>query len=213
MDRDPAKYVPLSERTNARKKFSNARKKTSLLCGTGAVSSVAKQKRIFKTIQEKTGLSEKQVIEQFEEFMKICPNGTMSKKKFVELSKEALGDQVDFLSDSIFRVFDEDNSGTMDFSEYMLAINATSLDSPEDKLKWMFDVFDKDGGGTISVDEIESLLQGLFEMSGQKFEDEELEEASKYIMDAIDTDGDGEVTKQEFINNAMKSQFIAGMLS
>ena len=46
----------------------------------------------------------------------------------------------------------------MDFTEYMMAINATSLNTPEDKLNWMFDVFDKDGGGTISSDEIKDLL-------------------------------------------------------
>ena len=46
----------------------------------------------------------------------------------------------------------------MDFTEYMMAINATSLNSPEDKLNWMFDVFDKDGGGTISSDEIKDLI-------------------------------------------------------
>ena len=29
---------------------------------------------------------------------------------------------------------------------------------PKDKLNWMFDVFDRDGGGTISCDEIKELL-------------------------------------------------------
>ena len=210
MDKDILKYVPLSQRTNARKKFQKARKKTSLL---GGETSDAKQARIFKSVQEKTGLSEKQVKDQFEQFLNICPDGAMTKMKFIELSREALGDQADFLSDSLFRVFDEDNSGTMDFAEYMLAINATSLDSPEDKLKWMFDVFDKDGGGTISPQEIHAMLQGLFEMSGQEFDEEDLEVASKDVMDAIDADGDGEVTRKEFINNAMKSEFIASMLN
>ena len=210
MDTGTAKYVPLSQRTNARKKFQKARKKTSLI---GGKTSEAELKQIFKTVQEKTGLSEKEVKNQFEEFMKICPNGSMTKKKFIELSRAALGDQADFLSDSLFRVFDEDNSGTMDFTEYMLAINATSLESPEDKLKWMFDVFDKDGGGTISPQEIRAMLQGLFEMSGQEFDEEDLDIASKGIMDVIDVDGDGEVTKKEFIANAMKSEFIASMLT
>ena len=63
------------------------------------------------------------------------------------------------MKQSILRVFDYDNSGTMDFEEYMLAINATNLNSPEDKLIWMFDVFDKDGGGTISCDEIKDLIR------------------------------------------------------
>ena len=102
----------------------------------------------------------------------------MTKRKFMDLSKCALGDQSEFLAEALFRkvyrlweyylsqlllynqfrVFDDDNSGTMDFTEYMMAINATSLNTPEDKLNWMFDVFDKDGGGTISSDEIKDLL-------------------------------------------------------
>ena len=36
-----------------------------------------------------------------------------------------LGQDAKFLADSLFRVFDEDNSGSMDFSEYILALNAT----------------------------------------------------------------------------------------
>ena len=77
----------------------------------------------------------------------------------------------------------------------------------------MFDVLDKDGGGTISAEEIDVVLQGLFEMSGKDFEDNELDLVTRDIMDAIDADGDGEVTKAEFIKNAMKSEFVAGMLS
>ena len=169
--------------------------------------------KMFLTIQMKTGMAEEKVKEQHCQFMEICPNGAMTKKKFVDLSKEALGDQADFLAESMFRVFDIDSSGTMDFTEYMLAINSTSLNSPEDKLKWMFDVFDRDGGGSISADEIGAILQGVFEMSGQVFEDTDLEQVTRDIMEAIYADGDGEVTKAEFIKNAMKSQFVAGMLS
>ena len=94
----------------------------------------------------------------------------------MDLSKSALGDSAEFLAEALFRkvnklkecylpviytqsrVFDDDNSGTMDFTEYMMAINATTLNTPEDKLNWMFDVFDRDGGGTISSDEIKELL-------------------------------------------------------
>ena len=74
----------------------------------------------------------------------------------------------------------------------------------------MFDVFDKDGGGTISSDEIKDLIMletcysneilidscsGLFEMAGQEIADEDLDSVSKDIMSTIDEDGDGDVTK------------------
>ena len=190
-------YAPLSERNNARKK-------------TKLKNSEDQQQ--IRIVQKKTGLGEEEVKHQYEVFMKTCPSGVMTKKKFTELSREALGADAEFLADSLFRVFDEDKSGTMEFIEYMLAINATNLDSPEAKLKWMFSIFDKDGGGTISGDEIEDLLRGLFEMSGQEFTEKDLKTASKDIMAAIDSDGDGEVTRQEFLKNASKSEFIASML-
>ena len=62
----------------------------------------------------------------------------------------------------------------MDFQEYMLAINATTLSSPEDKLTWVFNVFDGDGGGTIDAKEIKTMMEGLFEMAGAKVNEEQL---------------------------------------
>ena len=92
-------------------------------------------------------------------------------------------------------MFDYDNSGALDFAEYILALNATNLNSREDKLNWMFDVFDKDGGGTISMEEIQDLVRGLIEMAGHEVSAEDIEEASQEIMTTIDEDGDGDVTK------------------
>ena len=180
---------------------------------TAPLNEAEAESKMVLTIQIKTGMSAEKVKEQHCQFLTICPDGAMTKENFVDLSKESLGDEADDLADSMFQVFDIDNSGTMDFTEYMLAINSTGLNSTEDKLKWMFDVFDKDGGGSISAEEIDALLQGLFEMSGQDFEDNDLENVTRDIMEAIDADGDGEVTKDEFIENAMKCQFIAGMLA
>ena len=38
------------------------------------------------------------------------------------------------------RVFDDDNSGAMDFAEYMLAINATNLNTPQAFLCFIFSI-------------------------------------------------------------------------
>merc|ERR1712179_588392 len=101
----------------------------------------------------------------------------------------------------------------MDFPEYMCAINATSLSTPQDKLEWVFNIFDKDGGGTIDSNEIETMLVGLFEMSGAEVNEEDLKETCEEIMAAIDGDGDGEVTREEWVTNAMGSEFISSLLT
>ena len=167
----------------------------------------------FLELQDKTGFSEECLRSQHEIFIKICPTGEMTKQTFLDLSRQAMGDQVGFLSDSLFRIFDTDNSGTMDFDEYMLALKATNLTAPSDKLRWIFDVFDNDGSGTISTNEIEFLILGLFKMSGHQVVEGDLEEACKDIMMNVDSDGDGEITRQEFIENGLKSPFVASLLT
>ena len=93
--------------------------------------------------------------------MKMCPDGSLSQKKFIEVSRELYGNQAKNLSESIFNIFDEDQSGHIDFVEYMMvklesrsvrqlvmilflqAINSSNMHTPESKLNWIFNVFDK----------------------------------------------------------------------
>lgn len=60
----------------------------------------------------------------------------------------------------MFRSFDKDGSGSIEFKEFLLAINITSnKGKPEDKLNWAFDMYDIDGNGTIDKSEMESIIK------------------------------------------------------
>ena len=48
----------------------------------------------------------------------------------------------------------------------------TKLNTPEDKLNWIFTAFDTDGGGTIDVDEIRDIVIGLFRLAGIEEDDD-----------------------------------------
>ena len=59
------------------------------------------------------------------------------------------------MAEAYFRVFDEDNSGSLSFYEYMLVKTAPNSDNLEARLGWLFNAFDDDGGGTIDQSEVE----------------------------------------------------------
>ena len=77
------------------------------------------------------------------------------------------------LAESLFRVFDEDKSGSLSFEEWVEASQAPALDTTEEKLSWIFTAFDSDGGGSIDYEEITDICQGLFRLAGIE-EDQDL---------------------------------------
>lgn len=50
-----------------------------------------------------------------------------------------------FFRDRVFEIFDKDNSGSVSLQEFIDAIHQFAGQSPEDKIKFLFKVYDIDG--------------------------------------------------------------------
>ncbi len=68
------------------------------------------------------------------------------------------GDAEKFCS-HIFRAFNADSNGVIDFTEFLMAINITAKGDPEKKLKWAFKMYDVDGNGEIDKTEMLNIIQ------------------------------------------------------
>merc|ERR1712218_407713 len=67
-------------------------------------------------LQQKTDLDKSTIEEWYEGFLKDCPSGELSKEKFIAMySKIFPSGNADNFSQNIFRTFDTNNSGTIDF--------------------------------------------------------------------------------------------------
>jgi Ca2+-binding EF-hand superfamily protein len=160
---------------------------------------------MYAEIMEKTELSEEAIAAAHKDFKNNYPKGGITMDEFMDQS------EVGFLAESLFKAFDKENKGTLDFLSYMFSSNVT-LSSPTDKLDWIFTAFDKDGGGTIDVGEIRDIVEALFKMAGIDEEEDLVVACVTDINKAVDSDGDGEITKEEFVKNALKSRFLKNML-
>ena len=85
----------------------------------------------------------------------------------------------------------------------------------------IWQAFDQDGSGSIDDSELRQTVEAVFRMSGVKLREKEVQECVAEIQATV-KDGGGEdgcggedeleITKQEFIENALKSKFIVSLL-
>ena len=70
--------------------------------------------------------------------------------------------------DLIFGNYDKDENGSIDFSEFIVAMNSSMSSSVEEKLRMAFCLFDRDKSGTISVKEMVEVIGTLYSVEGHK---------------------------------------------
>ncbi len=139
------------------------------------------------------------------------------------------------------QVFDEDGSGQMDFCEYMLAVQSAKLETPEDKLKWIFRMYDRvrelkfrkedayeyicifiiciyidlhvqNYSNSIETDELSCMFWTLFEVTGVKVTETQMEMLVTDVMQTLDEDGNGSIDITEFVEGSLKTKFIYDLL-
>ena len=97
--------------------------------------------------------------------------------------------------EKVFQLFDYDKSGQIDVREFMIALSNFTGAGKDDKLKFSFMIFDEDGNGVITKDELTRILKANHMAS----QDSEVARKSDTIMAQADKDGDGVVTFDEFV--------------
>jgi len=162
-----------------------------------------------------SGLDEAQVKESFDAFIAEHPNGKMKPKDFREMMSKALPKKdASKMEKHVFRIYDSNNDGYIDFSEFMLIFFIMSDGTPEEVLTKIFRVFDVNSDGTITQKEMTKLIKDMYGLL--KSEDPNLaakDLVSKSAFAEMDKDQDGKVTTEEFITACMGQDDLSKMLA
>ncbi|CAM9831830.1 unnamed protein product [Ectocarpus fasciculatus] len=97
--------------------------------------------------------------------------------------------------EGLFQLFDGDRSGQIDVREFMISLTNFAGASKDDKLKFAFMIFDEDGNGVITKQELARILKANHMAQSEA----EVARKTDTIMAQADKDGDGVVTFDEFV--------------
>lgn len=100
--------------------------------------------------------------------------------------------------EKIFYKCDIDGSGNIDYSEWVVATIDKKRLLTTEKLQSAFKLFDKDGSGTISAQEVKELI-----CTGQNIDDEQWDKVAHEI-ELVDHNGNGELEFEEFCTMMQK---------
>merc|ERR1719234_2209747 len=92
-------------------------------------------------------------------------------------------DDADKMEKHMFRVYDANDDGYVDFVEFMMIFYIMSDGSPEEVLAKIFRVFDVNSDGTISEKELKRLIKDMFMMIKEENPEEvKLSSMKDYIL-------------------------------
>merc|ERR1719308_276345 len=159
---------------------------------------------------------DKEAVErQYQNFLQKHPDGQISRKSFHSMMKECYpGTDTEKLERHIFRMYDTNQDGHIDFREFMIVLYIMSNGTPEENLKQIFRVFDINNDGQINHAEMKRIVNDLFKLTNEK----DIENASKEILvqsafSEMDEDGEGEISEEEFIKACLSQKKFSTMLT
>jgi len=132
----------------------------------------------------------------------------MDPKSLRAMLEESLpGLDVAGLAEHIWRIYDTNLDGEVDFREFMLALCVMRTGTPEENLKQIFRLFDINSDGRVEREEMGSVAKELNKLGTV---------GEELVQDAfieMDEDMDGGVTEEEFVRACLQQRKASASLT
>ena len=135
----------------------------------------------------------------------------MNKRKFYETYSYLYpdGNSTNYCK-RVFKVFDKNHSGEIEFADFMVCISLTTPGEVEKKLNNAFYIYDLDKNGFIDKHEMIKLVEAIFDL--MDLDELNAGERVDEIMKKLDVNEDKFLSKDEFIKGCMEDEAIQKFL-
>ncbi|XP_010874934.1 guanylyl cyclase-activating protein 2-like [Esox lucius] len=171
-----------------------------------------------QTTQNDPEIDVKALQDMYKKFVIECPSGVLFIHEFKRFFGVDPTGEISEYAEGMFRAFDKNGDNTIDFLEFVAALNLVFRGDLEHKLRWSFKVYDKDANGYVDRTELKAIVDSIYSLKKTSSKREpggvllSVDEVCDRILTTVDVDGDCHITLDEFIEGAQRDPWIMTML-
>ncbi|XP_046890003.1 guanylate cyclase activator 1g [Hypomesus transpacificus] len=145
-------------------------------------------------------------------FMNKCPSGALHLHEFRSLfGVPSSSVEESLYMELIFRSFDTNRDNVIDFMEFVAAVHLVLRGKLEDRLKWSFKVYDRDGNGKLDRQEVRHIIKIIYKIN-QNSTGMTPNEVCDKLFELVDENQDGQISLSEFMEGAQRNEWIMNIL-
>ncbi|XP_014230935.1 calsenilin-like isoform X1 [Trichogramma pretiosum] len=168
------------------------------------------------TLAAKTRFSRKEIQMIYRGFKQEAPTGYVDEDAFKHIFSQFFpqGDASQYAHYVFNTIKQKQTSGKINFEEFLTILSNISRGTVEEKLQWVFGLYDLDGDGLISKEEMIDVVGSIYDMLGRyttphiNEPHQAAREHVERIFHLIDANKDGFVTIDELVQWCSKDEHL-----
>nr|XP_018910793.1 PREDICTED: Kv channel-interacting protein 1-like isoform X1 [Bemisia tabaci] len=146
-----------------------------------------------------------------------CPSGVINEEAFKNIYSKFFPNGAtmsNLYAHHVFNSFDLNKTGYLNFEILIHGLSTLLRGTTDEKLRWIFSLYDVKKDGYLTRDEVSSIVGSVFELSGFRIVEPTPEvqaaisDRTDFIFQKLDLDKDGIVTLDEFLRSCKNDDTI-----
>ncbi|XP_017485905.1 PREDICTED: Kv channel-interacting protein 4-like, partial [Rhagoletis zephyria] len=141
----------------------------------------------LSALSRTTRFTEDEIKRIYRGFKAECPTGVVKEDTFKVIYSQFFpqGANPTLYAHYVFNTLDQDHSGIVSFEDFVQGLSILSRGSVEEKLRWTFSLYDINGDGFITREEMTDIVTAIYELMGRLPDECPAEEKIKCKVDHI----------------------------
>ncbi|XP_060662333.1 class E basic helix-loop-helix protein 22 isoform X1 [Drosophila nasuta] len=176
----------------------------------------------LSALSRATRFTEDEIKRIYRGFKAECPTGVVKEDTFKVIYSQFFPQggscaNPTLYAHYVFNTLDQDHSGIVSFEDFVQGLSILSRGSVEEKLRWTFSLYDINGDGFITREEMTDIVTAIYELMGRLPdecpEEEKIKGKVEQIFQKMDINRDGVVTLEEFLEACRNDDAISRSMS